>query len=84
MPCDCERCMKKIPSPGFWRAPRAAAQVADAERTEMEYWMEAQCGYDPKRGNPALDDTIERQRNPEEIKALLSRTRKAYPGAYRR
>jgi hypothetical protein len=81
--CQCDRCMKKIPREGFHRAPRADYTRDAATREELDYDMEQKLGYDPKRGNPALDNTLERQRTPEELKALLESTRRKYPRAFR-
>lgn len=82
--CQCDRCMKKTPSDGFYHASNAD-HARDAQiRDHLDYTLEQKLGHDPKRGNPALDDTIERQRSPEEIEALLTKTRLKYPKVFGR
>ncbi len=80
--CQCDRCMKKTPSDGFFHASRAEHTRDGDIRGELDYDMERRVGYDPKTGNPNLDNTIERQRSPQELAALLSQTRKSYPRAF--
>ncbi len=80
--CQCDRCMKKTPSEGFFHASRAEHTRDGDICGELDYDMERRVGYDPKTGNPNLDNTIERPRSPQELAALLSQTRKSYPRAF--
>jgi hypothetical protein len=81
--CQCRRCVEKIPRPEFFKAPSQAYQRDEAIRAELDYDMERRCGYDPKRGNPDLDNSTERQRSPAELAALLASVRKRYFRAFK-
>lgn len=80
--CQCEACMKQTSHEGFYRASNAD-HARDAQiRGELDYAMEQKLGYDPKKGNPELDDTIDRQRSPEDLKAVMASARAKYPRAF--
>lgn len=81
--CQCDKCMKKRPSEGFFKAPKAMHESAAALQSDLDYWMESRVGFDPKRGNPAMDNTVERPRTALHLKAFLASTRAKYPRAFR-
>lgn len=80
--CQCDRCMKKTPGEGFFHAGNADHARDAGIRAELDYDMERRLGYDPKKGDPALDDTIERDRSPEDLKAAMASARTKYPRAF--
>lgn len=80
--CQCDRCMKKTPSPEFFHAGNADHARDARIRNDLDYDMERRLGYDPKKGDPALDDTIERDRSPEDLKAAMVSARTKYPRAF--
>ncbi len=83
MTCSCDRCMKKTPREGFFKASPGAHQAATALQNDLDYWMESRVGYDPKTGRPDLDNTFERERTPSMLQALLAKIKARYPRAYR-
>lgn len=81
-PCNCDRCMKKTPSEGFYHASRAEHTRDAQARADLDYWMESKLGYDPKIGIRSLDNAFERQRTPQEFSNVIRFARTRYPRAF--
>ncbi len=76
--CQCDACMKRTPRENFWHASNADHARDRAEREDWDYWLEQRLGFNPKRH----EDGPEIQRTPEEIEALLTKTRAKYPKVF--
>lgn len=80
--CRCRRCVERRPTDGFFRASDEQYAQDAATRNDLAYDLERKIGRDPKIGDTRLDNTLERQRRPEELAALLASTRARYPRTF--
>ena len=68
---------------GFYRASSAEHKAADDLGKELDDWFHGVIGFDPKIGNPRLDNSTARIRTPEELQAMIRDTRARAPRMFR-